>query len=327
MGCLPLTSAPLPAWPVRGWGEFDPTLPVSTGRTWDSTKGTGWPPDSGTRDPALRRGLGSPCRPGWRVPLSAPALPSLLSDHPSPPAPSLCSPLRPSATWRSATDLLLNFPRVLVPACGRDPSCSCREQGLTSPIHGSAGPNGRINRVASTRRQAESWPKAGACKHEWPRPGVGCSPPPPHPTALPSTGPAADSPSPHQREGRAGSFPPGPLGSRGSKRVGPTRPTSESRPDPSPLPGGLRALRRPPQSRAGRARSPATAPSSGSDKAPSPRPPTLTAQRPWPQHPPLLLHTCPRARVAACWGVRFPNVGLKAGGSSCSGVLALHPSE
>lgn len=186
MGCLPLTSAPLPAWPVRGWGEFDPTLPVSTGRTWDSTKGTGWPPDSGTRDPALRRGLGSPCRPGWRVPLSAPPLPSLLSDHPSPPAPSLCSPLRPSATWRSATDLLLNFPRVLVPACGRDPSCSCREQGLTSPIHGSAGPNGRINRVASTRRQAESWPKAGACKHEWPRPGVGCSPPasPPHSPSL-----------------------------------------------------------------------------------------------------------------------------------------------
>lgn len=101
----------------------------------------------------------------------------------------------------------------------------------------------------------------------------GAAPPPPHPTALPSTGPAADSPSPHRREGRAGSFPPGPLGSRGSKRVGPTRPASESRPDPSPLPGGLRALRRPPQSRAGRARSPATAPSSGSDKAPSPRPP------------------------------------------------------
>lgn len=108
------------------------------------------------------------------------------------------------------------------------------------------------NRVASTRRQAEPLgPKQAHVNMSGRGAWSGVQPPPPpHPTALPSTGPAADSPSPHRREGRAGSFPPGPLGSPGSKRVGPTRPASESRPDPSPLPGGLRALRRPPQSRA-----------------------------------------------------------------------------
>ena len=297
-----LTSVPLPAWPARGWGKFDPTLPVSTGRTWGSMKGTGWPPDSGTRDPALRRGLGSPCRPGWRVPL-APPLPSLLSDHllptsPQPPQPSapLCNLAfshRPSPEF---------FP---CPGPGLWP-------GPLLLLH-RAGPHKSHSRVSRAQRRnqlggqrlgtSRVLARAGACKHEWLRPGVGCSPPaaPPHSPSLHWPCSRLTIPPPW-REGRAGSFPPGPLGSLGSKRAGPTRLASESRPDPFPLPGGLRALRRPLQSRAGRAPRPRCCCNLRLRQGSVSEVPTLTAQCPWPQHLPLLLHTCPRACVAACGG-------------------------
>ena len=118
------------------------------------------------------------------------------------------------------------------------------------------------------------------------------------------------------REGRAGSFPPGPLGPWASKRPGPTRWAPESRRDPFPLPGWLRTLRHPPQSR--------------------------TGQGPWPRcffrtraQTELRLRGTPRSLLSApgpstclscftparepSWqpdGGRSPSAGLTAGGSS-----------
>lgn len=142
-GPLHRTSAPLPAWPARGWGEFDPTLPVSTSRTWGSMKGPGWPPDSGTRYRALRWGLGSPCRPGWRVPLWAPPLPSLLSDHPLPTSPQPPQPSAPlcNLVFSRRTSEFFSCP---CPGLWPGPHLLLHRRASTSPIHGSAGPNGGI---------------------------------------------------------------------------------------------------------------------------------------------------------------------------------------